>query len=76
MKKEELFELVDKVQPFIQNELKNETIIDVATAVIFALGVLASEGCDSIVLPETICRHALTNLDLMKGGLYDNLKNS
>ena len=44
MKKDELFELANKVGIFIQTELKGERIIDVATATIFVLGLFASEG--------------------------------
>ena len=76
MKKQKMFELADKVIIFIKTELKGESIIDVGTATVLALGVLASEEGDILVLPETICRHALTNLSLVRGDLYDNFKNS
>lgn len=76
MTREKVFMLAEKMVMFIEAELKGEKIVDVATATIFGLGMLASERNDVLVLPESICRRALTNLDLMEGGLYDNLKNS
>ena len=76
MTKEELFDLAEKALVFFKTELKGKSVCDIAGATIFALGALASEGCDRIILPETICRYGLSKLDLMKGELYDNLKNS
>lgn len=66
MKKEKLFELSEKINVLISSEFKDEPIINVAAATIFVLGLMASGSGDELVLPETVCRQALRELDSVK----------
>lgn len=62
MTKQKLIELAEKVQIFMHRELKDETIMNVATAMIFTLAFQATQASEKNVLPETICTHALIAL--------------
>lgn len=66
MEKKKLFELSEKINVLLSSEFKDESIIDVAAATIFVLGMMTSGSGDEFVLPETICRQALRKLDSVK----------
>lgn len=70
MTKQEFFELVNKIDNFMREELKEETVYDIAAAAIFVLTYYASALNEDIVLPETICAKGLIKLEILtKGGL-------
>lgn len=63
MTKQELFELGNKIDGFMREELKDESVYDIAAAAIFVLSYYASMLNEDSVLPETICLKGLINLD-------------
>lgn len=70
MTKQELFELGNKIDSFMREELKEETVSDIAAATIFVLSYYASTLNEGVVLPETICTKGLIKLEIAtKGGL-------
>lgn len=68
MTKQELFELGNKIDAFISEELKDKPIGDVAAATILVLSYHMSEMCGDIVLPETACMNALIKLNALTKG--------
>ena len=70
MTKQEFFGLANKIDNFMREELKEETIYDIAAATIFVLSYYASMLNEYIVLPETICLKGLIKLENYdKGGV-------
>ena len=70
MTKQEFFGLANKIDNFMREELKEETVYDVASATIFVLSYYASMSNENIILPETICTKGLIKLaNYDKGGL-------
>lgn len=65
MTKQELIDLGNKIDDFMREELKEETVYDVAAVTIFVLSYYASELNGDIVLPETICAKGLIKLDIV-----------
>lgn len=63
MTKQKLIELAEKVDTFMHIDLSDESIMDVATAMIFTLAIQATQAGEESVLPETICTRALIELD-------------
>ena len=63
MTKQKLFELAEKINTFMVAELKNESVADVAAAMIIALSYQASASKDYIVLPEKICKLGLIEIN-------------
>lgn len=66
MTKQKLFELAEKINTFMITELTNESVANVAAAAIIALSYQATSAKDDNVLPETICRVGLIELDKVK----------
>lgn len=69
MTKQEFFELGNKIDSFMREELKEETVCDIAAATIFVLSYHASALNDGIVLPETICAKGLIKLEIVTKGV-------
>ena len=70
MTKQEFLELANKIDNFMREELKEETVCDIAAATIFVLSYYASMLNENIVLPETICAKGLIKLENYdKGGV-------
>lgn len=65
MTKQEFLELANKIDNFMREELKEETVYDIAAATIFTLSYYASALSEDIVLPETICLKGLIKLEIM-----------
>nr|DAW42125.1 MAG TPA: hypothetical protein [Caudoviricetes sp.] len=65
MTKQELIELGNKIDNFMREELKSETVYDVAAATIFVLSYYASEINGYTVLPETVCANGLIKLGIV-----------
>lgn len=65
MTKQEFLGLANKIDNFMREELKEETVYDIAGATIFALSYYASALNEDIVLPETICLKGLIKLEIM-----------
>lgn len=63
MTKQELFELGNKIDNFMREELKEESVYDIAAATILVLSYYASMLNEDSILPETICLKGLINLD-------------
>lgn len=63
MTKQKLLELSEKISVFMAAALKNESIADVAAAMLIALSYKATSSTDDIVLPETICKLGLIEID-------------
>lgn len=66
MTKQELFELGNKIDSFMHDELKGKPIYDIAAATILVLSYYASEIGGDIVLPETVCVNGLIKLIALK----------
>lgn len=64
MTKQEFLGLANKIDNFMREELKEETVYDIA-ATIFVLSYYASALNEDIVLPETICLKGLIKLEIM-----------
>lgn len=65
MTKQEFLGLANKIDNFMREELKEETVSDIAAATIFVLSYYASALNEDIVLPETICLKGLIKLEIM-----------
>lgn len=65
MTKQELFELGNKIDSFMHEELKGKLVCDVAAATILVLSYYASEIYGDIVLPETVCANGLIKLSAL-----------
>ena len=65
MTKQEFFGLANKIDDFMREELKEETVYDIAAVTIFVLSYYASMLNEDIVLPETICAKGLIKLEIM-----------
>lgn len=63
MTEQKLIELSDKINTFFYTELKDESVGNIATAVIFVLAYQATAQSVDFVLPETVCTRALIELN-------------